>query len=85
MDTKILDNDKSNVKDKSNFLKTDDIVVVERYNQLGKKKKIKWWKRLQKKKEKKERSEGPNRNRDRLDGKWHWKKAWIKLKIYMSK
>ena len=35
MDTKILDNDKSNVKDKSNFLKTDDIVVVERYNQLG--------------------------------------------------
>ena len=41
MDTKILDNDKSNVKDKSNFLKTDDIVAVERYNQLGKKKKIK--------------------------------------------
>lgn len=41
MDTKILDNDKSNVKDKSNFLKTDDIVVVERYNQLGKKKKRK--------------------------------------------
>lgn len=37
MDTKILDNDKSNVKDKSNFLKTDDIVAVERYNQLGKK------------------------------------------------
>ena len=53
MDTKILDNDKSNVKDKSNFLKTDDIVVVERYNQLGKKKKIKWWKRLQKKKKRK--------------------------------
>ena len=24
-----------------------------------------------KKKKKKERSEGPNRNRDRLDGKWH--------------
>ena len=23
------------------------------------------------KKKKKERSEGPNRNRDRLDGKWH--------------
>ena len=55
MDTKILDNDKSNVKDKSNFLKTDDIVVVERYNQLGKKKKIKWWKRLQKKKKKKKK------------------------------
>lgn len=55
MDTKILDNDKSNVKDKSNFLKTDDIVVVERYNQLGKKKKIKWWKRLQKKKRKRKK------------------------------
>ena len=71
MDTKILDNDKSNVKDKSNFLKTDDIVVVERYNQLGKKKKIKRRKKQKKKKKKKERSEGPNRNRDRLDGKWH--------------
>ena len=70
MDTKILDNDKSNVKDKSNFLKTDDIVVVERYNQLGKKKKLNDEKDYKKKK-KKERSEGPNRNRDRLDGKWH--------------
>ena len=85
MDTKILDNDKSNVKDKSNFLKTDDIVVVERYNQLGKKKKLNDEKDYKKKKKKKERSEGPNRNRDRLDGKWHWKKAWIKLKTYMSK
>ena len=71
MDTKILDNDKSNVKDKSNFLKTDDIVVVERYNQLGKKKKLNDEKDYKKKKKKKERSEGPNRNRDRLDGKWH--------------
>ena len=50
MDTKILDNDKSNVKDKSNFLKTDDIVVVERYNHLVKNKKIKLLKILQKKK-----------------------------------
>ena len=71
MDTKILENDKSNVKDKSNFLKTDDIVVVERYNHLGKKKKLNYEKDYKKKKKKKERSEGPNRNRDRLDGKWH--------------
>ena len=28
-------------------------------------------KKTTKKKKKKERSEGPNRNRDRLDGKWH--------------
>lgn len=53
MDTKILDNDKSNVKDKSNFLKTDDIVVVERYNQLGKKKKLNDEKDYKKKKKKK--------------------------------
>ena len=71
MDTKILENDKSNVKDKSNFLKTDDIVVVERYNQLGKKKKLNDEKDYKKKKKKKERSEGPNRKRDRLYGKWH--------------
>ena len=54
MDTKILDNDKSNVKDKSNFLKTDDIVVVERYNQLGKKKKLNDEKDYKKKKKKKD-------------------------------
>ena len=53
MDTKILENDKSNVKDKSNFLKTDDIVVVERYNQLGKKKKLNDEKDYKKKKKKK--------------------------------
>lgn len=53
MDTKILDNDKSNVKDKSNFLKTDDIVVVERYNQLGKKKKLNDEKDYKKKKKRK--------------------------------
>ena len=28
-------------------------------------------KTTKKKKKMKERSEGPNRNRDRLDGKWH--------------
>ena len=28
-------------------------------------------KTTKKKRKKKERSEGPNRNRDRLDGKWH--------------
>lgn len=36
-----------------------------------KRKKLNDEKDYKKKRKKKERSEGPNRNRDRLDGKWH--------------